>query len=136
MSDQGAAERFAALADPVRLATVEVLSRGPASAGELARHASVSPSVMSRHLRTLQVAGLVTDNRDPHDARRRVFTLRDDGLVAARAWMDQVQAQWNEQLAAFRTHVEATDDGRPAAARPPGGDTARLGEPSHRRSGR
>ena len=136
MSNQGATARFAALADPVRLATVEVLSRGPCSAGELARHASVSPSVMSRHLRTLQAAGLVTDSRDPHDARRRVFSLRDEGLIAARAWMDQVQAQWNEQFAAFRTHVEATDDARLPAARPPSDETARLTEPSHRQSGR
>lgn len=136
MNNQAATGRFAALADPVRLATVEVLSRGPCSAGELARHAAVSPSVMSRHLRTLQEAGLVTDSRDPHDARRRVFTLRGDGLVEARAWMDQVQAQWNEQLAAFRAHVEATEDASPPAARPPSGESAGLRESSHRRSGR
>jgi DNA-binding transcriptional ArsR family regulator len=108
MDKQVAVGRFAALADPVRLSTVEALARGPLSAGELARHALVSPSVMSRHLRTLQEAGLVTDSRDPHDARRRVFALRGDGLVAARAWVDQVQAQWSEQLAAFRAHVETT----------------------------
>lgn len=135
MNNQDATGRFAALADPVRLATVEVLSRGPWSAGELARHASVSPSVMSRHLRTLQAAGLVTDSRDPHDARRRVFTLRYEGLVEARAWMDQVQAQWNEQLAAFRAHVEAPDNASLPAARQPSGETARLRERSHRRSG-
>lgn len=135
MDKQGATGRFAALADPVRLATVEVLSRGPCSAGELARHASVSPSVMSRHLRTLQAAGLVTDSRDPLDARRRVFTLRDEGLVKARAWMDQVQAQWNEQLAAFRAHVEDTDNASLPVAPALSGDTAALWKASHRRSG-
>jgi DNA-binding MarR family transcriptional regulator len=91
---------------------------------------------MSRHLRTLEAAGLVTDSRDPHDARRRIFTLRDDGLVAARAWMDQVQAQWNEQLGAFRDHVEAAGNASLPAARPLSGENARLGEPPHRRSGR
>ena len=107
MHDVLTVERFAALGDPVRLATVQALARGPLSAGELARLASVSPSVMSRHLRTLHEVGLVTDTRDPRDARRRVFALDHAGLVAARAWMDQVQAQWDEQLAAFRAHVEA-----------------------------
>ena len=102
-----AAGRFAALADPVRLSTLEALAAGPLSAGDLARLASVSAPVMSRHLRTLHEAGLVTDQRDPADARRRVFSLRGDGLVAARAWMDQVQAQWDEQLQAFRAHVES-----------------------------
>ena len=135
MDKQDAIGRFAALADPVRLATVEVLSQGPCSAGELARHASVSPSVMSRHLRTLQAAGLVTDSRDPRDARRRVFMLRNEGLVEARAWMDQVQAQWNEQLAAFRAHVEATDYASLPAAPALSGDTAPAREASHRRSG-
>ncbi|MHA3836284.1 ArsR/SmtB family transcription factor [Terrabacter sp. AAH1] len=104
-----AAGRFAALADPVRLSTVEALAHGPRAAGDLARLAEVSPSVMSRHLRTLQEAGLVVDQRDPEDARRRIFSLHGDGLVAARAWMDQVQALWGEQLAAFKAHLGAGD---------------------------
>ena len=104
-----AAGRFAALADPVRLATVEALALGPRAAGDLARMAGVSPSVMSRHLRTLQEAGLVVDQRDPHDARRRIFSLHGDGLVSARAWMDQVQSQWGEQLAALKAHLETGD---------------------------
>ena len=111
MDKDVAVGRFAALADPVRLSTVEALARGPLSAGDLARHASVSPPLMSRHLRILLEAGLVSDSRDPHDARRRVFTLRHEGLVAARAWVDQVQAQWSEQLAAFQAHVETTAGG-------------------------
>lgn len=106
MHKDSAIAALAALADPVRMATVQTLARGPRSAGDLARHADVSPSVMSRHLRTLHDAGIVTERRDPRDARRRVFTLHDDGLIAARGWMDQVQAQWNEQLDAFRAHVE------------------------------
>ncbi len=97
---------FGALADPVRLRTVELLGNGPLSAGELAIAAGMSPSAMSRHLRVLGEAGLIVDQGDPSDARLRVFRLRVEELVAARAWLDQVQAQWNEQLAAFRRHVE------------------------------
>ncbi len=99
---------FGALADPVRLRTIELLGAGPHSAGDLAREAGTSPSAMSRHLRILGEAGLIVGQGDPSDARLRVFRLRLEELVAARAWLDQVQAQWNEQLAAFRRHVEST----------------------------
>jgi len=42
----------------------------------------------------------------PEDARLRVFRLRPEPIVALRAWLDQVQAQWDEQLQAFKRHVE------------------------------
>jgi hypothetical protein len=61
---------------------------------------------MSRHLRILLEAGIVGDERVPSDARVRVFTLRPDSLTAVRAWLDQVQAHWNEQLQSFKRHVE------------------------------
>ena len=49
---------------------------------------------------------MISDERVPDDARLRVFRLRREPLVALQAWLDQVQAQWNEQLGAFRRHVE------------------------------
>ena len=63
---------------------------------------------MSRHLRVLLQAGVVTDERLAEDARARVFRLRPESLVALRAWLDQLQAQWEEQLASFKRHVERT----------------------------
>ncbi len=61
---------------------------------------------MSRHLRVLLDAGVVVDERVVTDARVRVFRLRPDSLVALQAWLDQVQAHWNEQLQSFKQHVE------------------------------
>ena len=61
---------------------------------------------MSRHLRVLLAAGIVADERPPGDARVRVFRLRPDSMTAAAAWLDQVQAHWNEQLQSFKRHVE------------------------------
>jgi DNA-binding transcriptional ArsR family regulator len=58
---------------------------------------------MSKHLRVLLAAGIVTDERG---ARVRVFRLRRESVVAVRAWLNQVQAHWDEQLRAFKTHVE------------------------------
>lgn len=95
-----------AIADPVRLQVVDVLSRSPRRAGELAEAAGVSAPTMSKHLRLLLAAGVVADERGTGDARVRVFHLRGESVVAVRAWLDQLQAHWDEQLAAFKAHVE------------------------------
>lgn len=97
---------FAALADPTRLRVVELLGERPHRAGELAGAIGISAPAMSRHLRVLLQAGIVADERMPDDARARVFHLRPEQLVATRAWLDQVQAHWNEQLGSFKKHVE------------------------------
>lgn len=95
-----------ALADPARLQVVEALSRSPQRAGDLAAAAGVPAPTMSKHLRVLLAAGIVTDERGARDARVRVFRLRRESVVAVRAWLDQVQAHWDEQLRAFKAHVE------------------------------
>jgi DNA-binding transcriptional ArsR family regulator len=95
-----------ALADPARLRVVEALSRSPQRAGDLAAAAGVPAPTMSKHLRVLLAAGIVTDERGARDARVRVFRLRRESVVAVRAWLDQVQAHWDEQLRAFEAHVE------------------------------
>jgi DNA-binding transcriptional ArsR family regulator len=95
-----------ALADPARLGVVEVLSEGPRRAGELAEACGISAPTMSKHLRVLLRAGIVADERSPDDARLRVFRLRTDSVVALRAWLDQVQARWDDQLRSFKRHVE------------------------------
>ena len=65
-----------ALADPARLRVVEALSRSPQRAGDLAAAAGVPPPTMSKHLRVLLAAGIVTDERGARDARVRVFRDR------------------------------------------------------------
>jgi len=100
-----------ALGDPARLRAVEVLSRSPRRAGDLAEAVGVPAPTMSKHLRVLLAAGIVADERGARDARVRVFRLRRDSVVAVRAWLDQVQAHWDEQLRAFKAHVEREDQG-------------------------
>ena len=95
-----------ALGDPARLRVVEVLSRSPRRAGDLAAAAGVPAPAMSKHLRVLLAAGIVTDERSARDARVRVFRLRRESVVAVRAWLDQVQAHWDEQLRAVSAYVE------------------------------
>jgi DNA-binding transcriptional ArsR family regulator len=95
-----------ALAEPTRLGVVELLSSGPRRAGELAEASGVTPTAMSKHLRVLLRAGVVVDERTDDDARARVFRLRPESVVTLRAWLDQLQAHWDEQLRSFKQHVE------------------------------
>jgi DNA-binding transcriptional ArsR family regulator len=95
------------LSDPTRRRVVELLSERARRAGELAAEVGTSPPVMSRHLRILLDAGVVADERVPGDARLRVFRLRREPVLALQAWLDQLQAHWDEQLGAFKRHVES-----------------------------
>jgi DNA-binding transcriptional ArsR family regulator len=97
---------LAALADDTRRRVVEELGRGPRRAGELAASLGASAPAMSRHLRVLLQAGMVADERPADDARVRRFHLRPEPLVTLRAWLDQLQAEWDEQLGSFKRHVE------------------------------
>jgi DNA-binding transcriptional ArsR family regulator len=98
---------FSVLADPTRRRVLELLSDKPRRAGELAKAARTSRPVMSRHLRILLESGFVADERLPDDARARVFRLRREPIGDVQAWLDQLQAHWNEQLASFKRHVES-----------------------------
>jgi DNA-binding transcriptional ArsR family regulator len=104
--DAKVAAVFEALADPTRRQIVQLLGNGPRRAGELASAVASSPPAVSRHLRVLLQAGIVADERPGHDARVRMFRLRPESMVALQAWLDQLQAHWNEQLKSFQRHVE------------------------------
>ena len=97
---------FTALADPTRRRVVELLGDRARRAGELAAAAGTSAPVMSRHLRVLLEAGLVADERLPHDARVRLFRLRPEPVEALQSWLDGLQAHWQEQLGSFKRYVE------------------------------
>jgi DNA-binding transcriptional ArsR family regulator len=102
---------FGALADGTRRQVVQLLGRGPQRAGQLAAATGVSAPAMSRHLRVLLQAGLVADERIGTDARARVFRLRPQPVAALQAWLDQLQAHWDDQLRSFRAHVESLGSG-------------------------
>ena len=91
-----------ALADESRLRMLEVLSDGPATAGELAALLPIARPGVSRHLRVLREAGLVDVRRD---AQRRVYSLRHEPLAEVNAWLDQRLAAWNQRLDALHTEI-------------------------------
>src|ERR671931_556144 len=91
-----------ALSDPTRRGVVQLLRDGPRRAGELAAASGTSAPTMSRHLRVLLEAGIVTDERRDDDARARVFWLRPESVAPLREWLHELQAARGEQLAAVQ----------------------------------
>ncbi len=97
---------LAALADPARRRAVELLRERPRRAGELAAALSVSPSVMSRHLKALRDSDLVEESSPVFDTRVRIYSLRTGATAELRSWLEAVERAWVEQLTALKAHVE------------------------------
>ena len=93
---------FDALGDPHRRAIVEQLRGGDRSVQELANQLPISRPAVSRHLRLLKEAGLVTDRAE---GTRRLYRLHDEGVEAVRAYLEGV---WGEAAARFAITAENT----------------------------
>jgi DNA-binding transcriptional ArsR family regulator len=102
---------LAALADPTRRQVVDLLREGPRPASQLAASSGTSRPAMSRHLRVLRMNGLVEEAGIESDGRIRMYRLRPERFIVLQAWLDQVQAFWNEQLESFKVHAERTRGG-------------------------
>lgn len=101
-------ETFVALGDPVRLSIVGLLGASPRRSSDLADAIGTSRPTMSRHLSVLRRARLVEEiEADAHDdARVRTYRLRRERFDEMRAFLDEVELFWGEQLASFKGHVE------------------------------
>ena len=97
-----AADPFKALGDPHRRAIVELLGSGPHSVQEIADELPISRPAVSRHLRLLKNAGLVTDESK---GARRLYQLHRFGVEAAQKYLVEV---WGEAAARFRIVAENT----------------------------
>jgi DNA-binding transcriptional ArsR family regulator len=97
---------FAALADPTRRAVVSLLLKNPRRSSDMAEALSTTRPAMSRHLRLLRKADLVEECPYDADARVRMYRLRRVPFAEIRAWLDEVEALWRDQLDAFAAHVE------------------------------
>lgn len=96
---------LAALADPHRRQVVEVLRQGPRRAGELAAAVGLQPAALSRHLRTLRKSGLVEESHPDFDARVRIYRLTAEPMAELKAWLEETERLWSQQLLAFRDHL-------------------------------
>ncbi len=113
-------QTLAALAEPQRRAIVEALREGELRPSELADRLAISRPALSRHLRVLRQAGLVSQQAGEPDARARPIRLQPARLGAVRHWLETVEAFWADQLGAFKRHAErpASDRGPAPAERP------------------
>ena len=98
-----AASPFEALADPHRRAILELLHGGARSVREIADDMPITRPAVSRHLRLLKEAGLVTSTAE---GTRRLYQLHDQGLDAVRAYLEEV---WGDAAARFRSITENND---------------------------
>jgi DNA-binding transcriptional ArsR family regulator len=86
---------FHALAAPTRRAILSRLAAGEAQVGELAAGFRISAPAISRHLKVLETAGLVTRRVE---AQRRIIALNPEALRQASRWVDQYRRFWDGSL--------------------------------------
>jgi DNA-binding transcriptional ArsR family regulator len=86
---------FAALADPTRRAIVARLATGEATVLELAAPFEISLPAISRHLKVLERAGLISRGRD---AQRRPCQLRAAALDEITRWTQHTREAWNDRF--------------------------------------
>jgi DNA-binding transcriptional ArsR family regulator len=100
---------FAALADPTRRAILARLTEGDLTVGQLSAPFTVSQPAISRHLRVLEGAGLITRNRR---ATARLSHLEAEPLRGATEWLARYQAYWDESHDRLDTLLAALQDAR------------------------
>jgi DNA-binding transcriptional ArsR family regulator len=93
---------FSALADPVRRSMLERLAQGPSTPGTLAAPLDISFPAVSRHLRILERAGLISRRRH---GRRHWLTLDPARLEAVGEWVAHYRAFWGRQLDALERYL-------------------------------
>jgi DNA-binding transcriptional ArsR family regulator len=84
-------DTFSALAHPLRREIVERLSAGPATVGAVTRDFGVSKPTISRHLRMLEEAGIVSR---VIDGRTHRLALRPEALAETADWIEQQRDRW------------------------------------------
>ncbi len=102
---------FGALADPTRRAILSRLASGEATVNELSQPFEMSVQAVSRHLKVLERAGLITRRRD---AQFRPCRFAAAPLDGAARWIEQNRRIWEERFDQLERHLATIQ--RPAAA--------------------
>jgi DNA-binding transcriptional ArsR family regulator len=117
MSTDELSRTFAALADPTRRAILARLAGGEATVGEIAAPFAMTFAAVSKHLRVLEGAGLVTRGRD---AQFRPARLDARPLAGASAWIGGYAQFWEDSIGALDQYLNAlqqlTTDSTPTDA--------------------
>jgi DNA-binding transcriptional ArsR family regulator len=103
---------FAALADPTRRAILARLAKGEASVLELAEPFAMSQPAISKHLKVLERAGLVSQGRD---AQRRPRRLEAKPLAEATEWLERYRRIWEKNFQRLDALLEQLQTAEPKA---------------------
>lgn len=101
---------FAALADPTRRAILSRLASGEASVAELAQPFKISQPAISKHLRVLERAGLISRGRD---AQRRPRRLEAKPLAEANEWIEKYREYWEGNFQRLDALLDELQQPRP-----------------------
>jgi DNA-binding transcriptional ArsR family regulator len=105
---------FSALADPTRRAVLDLLRVAGLPAGQIAQAFPVTRPAISKHLRYLRRAHLVTETRV---SRQRVYALNVAPLQSVDAWLSQYRGFWATSLTSLKTVVESQSARRASGPR-------------------
>jgi DNA-binding transcriptional ArsR family regulator len=106
---------FTALADPTRRAILARLASGEASVLELAEPFDMSQPAISKHLKVLERAGLISRGRD---AQRRPCRLEAAPLAEASEWLQRYRRHWETQYRRLDLLLDELKAGQKARTRP------------------
>ena len=106
---------FAALADPTRRAILARLAEGEVSVMDLAAPFAMSQPAISKHLKVLERAGLVSRGRD---AQRRPVRLEAKPLEAATGWLERYREAWEANFERLDTLLDELKADPPKVAKP------------------
>jgi DNA-binding transcriptional ArsR family regulator len=93
---------YAALADPTRRAILARLAQGEATVGEIAQPFPISGPAISRHLKVLEEAELITRTRR---SQKFVCSLNPQGLKSAQEWLDDYRVFWTSAFDRLNEHL-------------------------------
>lgn len=100
-------ETFAALADPTRRAILARLSKGEATVNELAEPFDMSLPAVSKHLKVLERAGLISRGRT---AQWRPCRLETERLRAMDDWLKEYRIIWEDRFDRLQTYLDRLQD--------------------------
>ena len=97
------ATTFDVLAEPTRRRILDLLLDRERSVGDLVKRLKLSQPGVSKHLRVLRDAGLVSVRTD---AQRRIYGVRPEPLEEVAAWLEPYRRLWAQRLDALEQHLD------------------------------
>jgi DNA-binding transcriptional ArsR family regulator len=94
---------FEAIAEPNRRRLLELLRSGERAAGDLVEATGLNQPSVSKHLKQLRLAGLVSVRVD---GQRRLYRLAPDKLAELDSWLQPFRQFWSDRLDALHDHLE------------------------------